>query len=42
VAKICDLEEVSLVITDASADPSIVAGLAAVECDVQLAEAGRG
>jgi DeoR family transcriptional regulator, aga operon transcriptional repressor len=39
VAKICDLDEVSLVVTDASADPSILADLAAVDCDVQVADA---
>jgi DeoR/GlpR family transcriptional regulator of sugar metabolism len=38
VAKICELAELSLVITDASADPSIVAELRAVECDVRVAE----
>jgi DeoR family transcriptional regulator of aga operon len=41
VAKICDLSEVSLVVTDASADPSILADLAAVGCDVQVAEPAR-
>jgi DeoR/GlpR family transcriptional regulator of sugar metabolism len=44
VAKICDLPELSLVITDPSADPSILAELAelaAAECDVQVA-AGPG
>jgi DeoR family transcriptional regulator of aga operon len=41
VAKICDLSEVSLVVTDASADPSILADLAAVDCDVQVAEPAR-
>ena len=35
VAKICDLAEVSLVVTDSSADPSILADLAAVGCDVR-------
>jgi DeoR family transcriptional regulator of aga operon len=41
VAKICDLSEVSLVVTDASADPSILADLAAIDCDVQVAEPAR-
>ena len=41
VAKICDLSEVSLVVTDASADPSILADLAAVGCDVQVADRAR-
>jgi DeoR family transcriptional regulator of aga operon len=41
VAKICDLSEVSLVVTDATADPSVLADLAAVDCDVQVAEAVR-
>src|SRR3954453_362346 len=41
VAKICDLSEVSLGVTDPSADPSILADLAAVDCDVQVAEAAR-
>jgi DeoR family transcriptional regulator of aga operon len=41
VAKICELSEVSLVVTDASADPSILADLAAVGCDVQVAEPAR-
>ena len=38
VAKICDLDELSLVITDGSADPSILADLAAVDCEVRVAE----
>jgi DeoR family transcriptional regulator of aga operon len=38
VAKICDVSELSLVVTDASADPSILAELAAVECDVRVAD----
>jgi DeoR/GlpR family transcriptional regulator of sugar metabolism len=33
VAKICDLSEVSLVVADASADPSILADLAAAGCE---------
>ena len=41
VAKICDLAEVSLVVTDSSADPSILADLAAVGCDVQDAADAR-
>jgi DeoR family transcriptional regulator of aga operon len=41
VAKICDLSEVSLVVTDASADPSILADLTAADCDVQVAEPAR-
>ncbi|HEX6745535.1 MAG TPA: hypothetical protein VF087_15010 [Solirubrobacteraceae bacterium] len=32
---------ISLVVTDASADPSILADLAAVRCDVQVAEPVR-
>jgi hypothetical protein len=32
---------VSLVVTDSSADPSILADLAAVDCDVQVATDGR-
>ena len=42
VAKICELHELSLVITDVSADPSILADLAAVDCDVRVAEGGPG
>jgi DeoR family transcriptional regulator of aga operon len=38
VAKICDLSEVSMVVTDASADPSILGDLAAVGCEVEVAE----
>ena len=41
VAKICELAEVSLVITDSSADPSILAELAAVECEVHVAADAR-
>ena len=41
MAKICDLSEVSLVVTDASADPSILADLATFDCDVQVAEPTR-
>ena len=41
VAKICELAEVSLVVTDSSADPSILADLAAVGCDVQVAADAR-
>jgi DeoR family transcriptional regulator, aga operon transcriptional repressor len=37
VAKICDLAEVSLLITDAGAHPSVVAELAAAGCDVRIA-----
>jgi len=37
VAKVCDLREVSTVVTDASADPAVVADLAAAGCDVQIA-----
>jgi len=41
MAKTRDLSEVSLVVTDASADPSILADLAAAHCDVQVAEPTR-
>jgi DeoR family transcriptional regulator of aga operon len=37
VAKVCDVAEVSLLVTDASADPSLVSELAAEGCEVQLA-----
>jgi DeoR family transcriptional regulator of aga operon len=37
VAKVCDLGEVSVVVTDASADPAVVAELRAAGCDVQVA-----
>jgi DeoR family transcriptional regulator of aga operon len=37
VAKVCDLAEVSTVITDRSADPAVVAELSDAGCDVQVA-----
>jgi DeoR family transcriptional regulator, aga operon transcriptional repressor len=39
VAKVCDLREASMVVTDASADPSAVAELRDARMDVQLADA---
>jgi DeoR family transcriptional regulator of aga operon len=36
VAKVCDLGEVSMVATDASADPTVVAELRGAGCDVQV------
>jgi DeoR family transcriptional regulator of aga operon len=37
VAKVCDLGEVSMVVTDTSADPTVVAELRGAGCDVQVA-----
>jgi DeoR family transcriptional regulator of aga operon len=37
VAKVCDLAEVSMVVTDRSADPAIVAELTGAGCNVQIA-----
>jgi DeoR family transcriptional regulator of aga operon len=37
VAKVCDLGEVSMVVTDGSADPAVVAELAGAGCQVQVA-----
>jgi DeoR family transcriptional regulator of aga operon len=37
LAKVCDIEEVSLLITDATADPEVVAEIAAAGCRVELA-----
>jgi DeoR family transcriptional regulator of aga operon len=37
VAKVCDLAEVSTVVTDRSADPAIVADLTDAGCDVHAA-----
>jgi DeoR family transcriptional regulator, aga operon transcriptional repressor len=37
VAKVCDLAEVSVIVTDAGADPELVAELAAEGCEVQQA-----
>jgi hypothetical protein len=34
---VCDIEEVSLLITDATADPEVVAEIAAAGCRVELA-----
>src|SRR6266508_1507057 len=37
LAKVCDIEEVSLLITDPSADPEVLAEIAAAGCQVELA-----
>jgi DeoR family transcriptional regulator, aga operon transcriptional repressor len=37
LAKVCDIEEVSLLITDPTADPEVVAEIAAAGCQVELA-----
>jgi len=37
LAKVCDIEEVSLLITDASADPEVLSEIAAAGCQVELA-----
>ena len=37
LAKVCDIEEVSLLITDPTADPEVVAEIAAAGCRVELA-----
>jgi DeoR family transcriptional regulator of aga operon len=36
VAKVCDLAEVSMLVTDGSADPTVVAEILAAGCEVQL------
>jgi DeoR family transcriptional regulator of aga operon len=38
VAKVCDLADVSLVVTDRSADPAVVADITAAGCEVQIAD----
>ena len=38
LARVCDLDEVSLVITDRTADPDVVAEVAATGCQVSLAD----
>jgi DeoR family transcriptional regulator, aga operon transcriptional repressor len=38
VAKVCDLSEVSLIVTDRSADPAVVADIAAAGCEVRIAD----
>jgi DeoR family transcriptional regulator, aga operon transcriptional repressor len=38
VAKVCDLGEVHLLVTDRSADPAIVAEISTHGCDVEVAE----
>jgi DeoR family transcriptional regulator of aga operon len=37
LAKVCDLDEVSLVITDQTADPAVVAEIQSAGCEVELA-----
>ena len=37
LAKVCDIEEVNLLVTDATADPGVVAEIAAAGCRVELA-----
>ena len=37
LAKVCDLDEVSLVVTDQNADPTLVAEIEAAGCEVELA-----
>jgi DeoR family transcriptional regulator of aga operon len=37
LAKVCDIEEVSLLITDPTADPEVVAEIAAAGCQVEFA-----
>jgi DeoR family transcriptional regulator of aga operon len=37
LAKVCDVKEVSLLITDPTADPAVVAEIAAIGCRVELA-----
>src|ERR1700733_7728819 len=37
LAKVCDVDEVSMVITDQSADPAVVAEIETAGCEVQLA-----
>jgi DeoR family transcriptional regulator, aga operon transcriptional repressor len=36
VAKVCDLAEVSMLVTDSGADPAVVAEIEAAGCEVQL------
>jgi DeoR family transcriptional regulator of aga operon len=38
VAKVCDLADVSLVVTDRSADPAVVSDIAAAGCEVRIAD----
>lgn len=38
LARVCDLDEVSLLITDGTADPAVVADLAATGCQIEVAE----
>ena len=38
VAKVCDLAEVSLVVTDVSADPAVVDEITAAGCEVRVAD----
>ncbi len=40
LAKVCDIEEVSLLITDPTADPEVVAEIAAAGCQVELRRLG--
>ncbi|HEV3497991.1 MAG TPA: DeoR/GlpR transcriptional regulator, partial [Actinomycetes bacterium] len=37
LAKVCDIEEVNLLVTDATAAPGVVAEIAAAGCRVELA-----
>jgi DeoR family transcriptional regulator of aga operon len=37
VAKVCDLAEISMLVTDRSADPALVAEMTAAGCQVELA-----
>jgi DeoR family transcriptional regulator, aga operon transcriptional repressor len=37
VAKVCDLAEISMLVTDRSADPTLVAEITAAGCEVELA-----
>jgi DeoR family transcriptional regulator of aga operon len=37
LAKVCDIEEVNLLVTDATADPEVVTEIAAAGCRVELA-----
>jgi DeoR family transcriptional regulator of aga operon len=37
VAKVCDLAEISMLVTDRSADPALVAEITAAGCDVEVA-----
>jgi DeoR family transcriptional regulator of aga operon len=38
VAKVCDLADVSVVVTDRSADPAVVADITAAGCEVRIAD----